>query len=62
MSDDQKQMLCPPHKNVLTGHILCDVKGKGAVNKLAKQRLDMISGNVASHARCLNSAEQPKQI
>ena len=62
MSDDQKQMLCPSYKNVLTGYILYDVKGKGAVNKLAKRRLDMISGNVASYARCLNSTKRLKQI
>ena len=54
MSDDQKTLLCPSYENVLTGCILCDVKGKGAANKLAKRRLDVISGNVASCARCLN--------
>jgi len=32
------------------------------VNKLAKRRLDMISGNIASHARCLNSTNRLKQI
>jgi len=62
MSDDQKTLLCPSYKNVLMGYILYDVKGKGAVNKLAKRRLDMISGNVASYARCLNSAKRLKQI
>jgi len=62
MSDDQKTLLCPSYKNVLMGYILYDVKGKGAVNKLAKRRLDMISGNVASHARCLNSTKHLKQI
>ena len=62
MSDDQKTLLCPSYKNVLMGYISHDVKGKGAVNKLAKQRLDMISGNVASYARCLNSSKRLKQI
>jgi len=37
-------------------------EGKGAVNKLAKPQLGMISGNVASYARCLNSTKRLKQI
>jgi len=62
MSDDQKTLLCPSCKNVLMGYILCDVKGKGAAKKLAERQLDVISGNVASHARCLNSTKRLKQI
>ena len=62
MSDDQKTLSCPSHKNVHVGHISCDVKGKGAANKLAERQLDVVSGNVASHARCLNSTKRLKQI
>jgi len=39
-----------------------DVKGKGAQNKLAKRRLDMISGNVSFYSRCLNGPKRLKQI
>jgi len=46
----------------LIGCILCDVKGKGAANKLAKCQLNVISGNVALHTRCLHSAKRLKQI
>jgi len=44
------------------GCISCYVKGKGAANKLAEHRPDVISGNVALCARCLNGAKRLKQI
>jgi len=47
MSDDQKVLLCPTYKDCLMGFILYDVKGKGAKTKMAKRRLDMITGNVS---------------
>lgn len=56
MSATQSELLNPQYKHVLTGHILYDCKGKGAVQKIAKRRLDMIEGNVASYSRCLNNA------
>jgi len=62
ITDDQKELLCPSYKNVLMGYILYDVKGKGAKRKLAKRRLDVISGNVASYAKCLNDPKRLKQI
>ena len=62
MSDDQRDLLMPSYKNVLQGFILYDVKGKGAKNKVAKRRLDMITGNVSSYARCLNDSKRLKQI
>ena len=62
MTDEQAEMLQPKHKNVLMGFILYDVKGEGAVNKLSKRRLDMISGNVSSYSRMLNDPERLEMI
>lgn len=62
ISEDQRELLCPSYKNMLQGFIMYDVKGKGAQNKLAKRRLDMISGNVSSYSRCLNDPKRLKQI
>jgi len=62
MSEDQTELLQPSYKNTLQGFIMYDVKGKGAQNKLAKRRLDMISGNVSSYSRCLNDPKRLKQI
>ena len=62
MTEEQKELLAPTHKNALMGFILCDVKGKGAKNKIAKRRIDMISGNVSSYSRCLNDAKRLKQL
>jgi hypothetical protein len=36
------------------GHILYDSKGEGAVQKVAKRRIDVISGNINSYSRVLN--------
>jgi len=62
MSEDQSELLQPSHKNTLQGFIVCDVKGKGAQNKLAKRCLDMPSGNASSYLRCLNNPKRLKQI
>ena len=48
-------------KHVLMGHILYDVKGKGAQQKLAKRRLDFIDGNTNSYAKCLNDPRRLKE-
>ena len=48
-------------KHVLMGHILYDVKGKGAQQKLAKQRLNFIDGNTNSYAKCLNDPRRLKE-
>jgi len=62
VSDEQKELLCPSCKNCLMCFIMCDVKGKGAKTKMAKGRLDMITGNVSSCSRCLNDSKRPKMI
>jgi len=62
MSAAQRTLLNPQYKHVLTGFILYDVKGSGAIQKIAKRRLDMISGNVASYSRVLNDAKRLKEV
>jgi len=54
MNDDQRALFNPTYKNVLQGFIMYDVKGSGAKKKLAKRKLDVFEGNVASYSRCLN--------
>ena len=61
MRDDQLSLLNPTTKHVLMGHILYDVKGKGAQQKLAKRRLDFIDGNTNSYAKCLNDPKRLKE-
>ena len=55
--NNQKQFFNPLHKYVLLGFITYNVKGKGAKNKLAKQRIDFIDGNVACYSQLLNNAK-----
>jgi len=62
IAEEQKELLAATHKNTLMGSIVCNAKGKGAKNKIAKQRVDMISGNVSSWSRRLNDAKRLKQL
>lgn len=55
-------LLKPSQKNAIAGFILYDCKGAGAKMKLAKRRLDMISGNVSSYSRLLNDAKRLEEI
>ena len=62
VSPEQTDLFNPAYKDVLMGFIKYDCKGKGATQKTAKRRLDVISGGVASYARCLNDPAQLKMI
>jgi hypothetical protein len=62
VSDDQRNFLNPCYMDVVTGHILYDCKGNGAVKKIARRRLDMICGNVASYSRLLNDEKRLDEI
>jgi hypothetical protein len=62
MTDKQAELLHPSHKNVVMGHILYDSKGEGASQKVAKRRIDLISGNVNSYARILNDPARLEMI
>ncbi len=48
-------MLQPSTADVLVGNILLDSIGDNAKKKIAKQRIDFISGNVASYSRSLSN-------
>ena len=62
MEPAQHKLLNPTSKDVLTGQIIYDVKGDGAVQKLAKRRLDTVDGNIASYARCLSDPKRLKNV
>ena len=44
------------------GFIAYDPKGKGAVQRIAKRRLDVIEGNVNSYSKLLNDPKRLKII
>ena len=43
------------------GHILYDVKGKVAKQKIAMRRIDFIYGNTNSYAKCINGPKRLKE-
>ena len=55
-------MFQPTPADVLVGNILLDSIGANAKKKIAKQRIDFISGNVASYSHVLNNPETLKLI
>jgi hypothetical protein len=58
MTIQQKKLLNPTHRQLLTGFVLYDCKGQGAKQKVAKRRLDMIEGNISSYSRILNDPQR----
>ena len=62
MSDNQRDLLNPTQNDFLFGFISYDAKGKGAVHKIAKRRLDVIEGNVNSYSKLLNDPKILKII
>ena len=62
MSDNQRTLLNPTQNDVFFGLIDYDAKGKGAVQKIAKRRLDVIEGNVNSYSKMLNNTKILKII
>jgi hypothetical protein len=59
---DQQRMLNPTTKDVIIGSILNDTMGEGAKKKLAKRRIELLSGNIASYSRVLNSEAQLQHV
>jgi hypothetical protein len=59
---DQQRMLNPMTKDVIIGSILNDTMGEGAKKKLAKRRIELLSGNIASYSRVLNSEAQLQHV
>ena len=54
-------LLNPNVKIVPMGHILYDVKGKVAKQKIAMRRIDFIYGNTNSYAKCINGPKRLKE-
>jgi hypothetical protein len=52
---DQVALLNPNFKDVVLGRVLDDCLGDGAKKKLAKRQVDIISGNISSYFRVVNS-------
>ena len=55
-------LLQPAMKDVLHGSVISDAIGVGAKKNIAKWRINMLEGNVASYSRVLNSASQMERI
>ena len=62
MLDNQRTPLNPTQNYVLFGFIAYDPKGKGAVQRIAKRRLDVIEGNINSYSKLLNDPKRLKII
>jgi len=60
VSSDQIRMMEPSMKDLRMSSIMAETVGPAATKKMAKRRLDMISANIASHARILNSESEIK--
>ena len=57
ISQQQLEFLNPTPGDALVGNILQDSIGQNAKKKIAKRRIDIITGNVYNFSRSLNSAE-----
>ena len=62
MNAHQIELLKPTHKNVIMGSILKDAAGKGALQLIAKRRIDMMDGNIGSYSRLLNSTGRMEML
>ncbi len=57
VTEDQLYLIQPTPADVLVGNILQDSIGNNSKKKIAKRRIDFITGNVASYSRSLNNSE-----
>ena len=55
-------MFNPSFKDTIRGFVIYDTKGKGAVQRLAKRRLDIVSGSVASYSRLMNGEKRVTEL
>jgi len=62
ISKMQRELLNPTLKQVVRGFVMCDAKGKGAMQKVARCRLDFIGGNIKSCSQLLNSWKRLEDI
>ena len=54
----QKRLFNPSLRHTLRGFTSYDCKGTAAAEKIAKRRLDVVSGSIASYSRCLNDSSR----
>ena len=59
MSEVQQVLLNPTPKDMLIGFMTYNVKGKGAVQKIAKRKICCIEGNANIYSKLLNN---PKRL
>jgi hypothetical protein len=62
VSQDQEWLLNPSPYDVVMGTIMEDAVGERAKKKIAKRRVDMITGNIHSYARSMNNPDQLEDI
>ncbi len=62
ITDEQRYLLQPTAADVLVGNLLKDSLGQNANKKIPLQRINVMSGNVASYSRVLNNSEALKHI
>ena len=59
---DQKKALNPTTRDVQVGAIIGQIFGEQAKTKIAKRRIDFMTGNVNSYARILNGPSELEHI
>jgi hypothetical protein len=62
VSADQKKALNPTVRDVQIGAVIAQIFGDKAKTKIAKRRIDFMTGNVNSYARILNGPAQMDSI
>lgn len=62
LSADQLELFNPSPLQTVMGYILDDAQGKNAKKLLAKRRLDVITGNVASYSKFLNDPSRLEDL
>ena len=62
ITQDQVDLLNPTPRDVQLGAIIDQCSGKKATKKMARRRIDFVSGNVNSYARMLNGPKQLEKI
>ena len=58
ITNEQINLLASTSKDVVQGSIIENAMGDGAKKKIAKRRINMFEGNIASYSRVVNSTEQ----
>jgi hypothetical protein len=62
ITKDQQRLLQPSVKDLFMGSIMNDTIGEGSEKKIAKRRVHMFAGNIASYSTLLNSEVRMKQL